>query len=443
MTELFAGRYELTELIGEGGMGSVWRVWDAKERVFRAGKVLRASDATSLLRFVRELGYRIRHPHVLAPIGWVGEDDRVMFTMDLVRGGSVASLLGDYGGLPPEWAALLLDQLLGGLGAVHAAGLVHRDVKPANLLLHPTGSGRPHLLLSDFGIAAPVDGPRFTSVSVVLGTLGYLAPEQLRGAVPDPRQDLYAAGAVAVEMLTGSLAALPAEQRPPRGVPSRLWDVVRRLVAVEPAQRWPSAAAAREALAATGFLPGTDSVPDDQGRDIEVLEHVTAMAAPAPAQGPGNETSATAPATVRQASADDTPTTAVAAATARTSFEPSTRTLASANDAAPTHALPAPHATTAGRPRAGNGPAQRVAIAAAASSVLAGIGLLALGLRSPDTAPHTPTVPPASGSGTVTVKNGDVCSWADQLTAAQTRQQVPMTCNPGKDGSYTWTPTSR
>lgn len=103
------------------------------------------------------------------------------------------------GPLPESYVAALLDQLLHGLSVVHAAGIVHRDLKPANLLLDATGTGRPHLRLSDFGIAGLLDEPPMTRHSTVLGTLGYIAPEQLAGADPDPRQDLYTVGAVAAD----------------------------------------------------------------------------------------------------------------------------------------------------------------------------------------------------------------------------------------------------
>ncbi len=123
--------------------------------------------------------------------------------MPLIRGGSVAGLVGDFGALPVPWVAELLDQTLRALTAVHEAGYVHRDVKPANLLLDATGAELPHLHLSDFGIAAPLDEPRLTRASQVIGSPGYLAPEQLRGADPDPRQDVYGAAMVGLELLTG------------------------------------------------------------------------------------------------------------------------------------------------------------------------------------------------------------------------------------------------
>ena len=176
MGEVFGGRYELIDPIGEGGMGAVWRARDLKLNRFVAAKVLRQSDASALLRFVREQALRVDHPNVIAPLGWIGEDNQVLFTMRIVSGGSLATLIGDHGPLPPRFAAEIMRQLLAGLQAVHAAHLVHRDVKPANILLDATGKGRPHAYLSDFGIAIDLEGPRLTETGMVHGTPGYLAP---------------------------------------------------------------------------------------------------------------------------------------------------------------------------------------------------------------------------------------------------------------------------
>ncbi|WP_284548465.1 serine/threonine-protein kinase [Aestuariimicrobium sp. T2.26MG-19.2B] len=209
MGEVFGGRYELVDPLASGGSGVVWRVWDLRESTFRAAKVLKQSDSASLLRFMRETGWRISHPHVVTPLGWVGEDDRMMFTMPLVRGGSVSGLLKRRGPLPPGFAAAVTDQLLDALEKVHAQGLVHRDVKPANLLLNPVSAHQtPEAMLTDFGIAAPVGEPRMTRVTDVIGTPGYMSPEAAVGVDPEPKQDLYSVGVVLLEMLTG--------QRPPQ-----------------------------------------------------------------------------------------------------------------------------------------------------------------------------------------------------------------------------------
>ncbi|MFT4165283.1 MAG: serine/threonine-protein kinase [Microlunatus sp.] len=269
MGELFAGRYEFVDLLGDGGMGTVWRVWDHRDQGYRAAKVLKQSDSVSLLRFVRETSWRIDHEHVVTPLGWSAEDDRVLFTMPLVGGGTVATLLSDFGRLPPLWVHELLGQLLTALEAVHATGLVHRDVKPGNLLLDPTGTGRPHLRLTDFGIAAPVGDPRLTRAGESIGTPGYQAPEAAHGADPDPRQDLYAAGVVALELLTGRRPPISNSSRPDTSPIAGLIfaPVIERLVEPDPARRYSSATQARAALAAVR-PPSSDRTA---AGDIEVF----------------------------------------------------------------------------------------------------------------------------------------------------------------------------
>ncbi|MET8765533.1 serine/threonine-protein kinase [Streptomyces sp. NPDC004658] len=272
MGEVFAGRYELADPIGRGGVGAVWRAWDHRRRRYVAAKVLQQRDAHSLLRFVREQALRIDHPHVLAPASWAADDDKVLFTMDLVAGGSLVHLVGDYGPLPPAFVCTLLDQLLSGLAAVHAEDVVHRDIKPANVLLEATGTGRPRLRLSDFGIAMRLGEPRLTETNLVVGTPGYLAPEQMLGAEPDFPADLFAVGLVALYLLEGARPDAKALVRyflehgtpgPPKGVPEPLWQVVASLLQPDPADRFRTATGARKALAAAAELlpePG----PDDE-----------------------------------------------------------------------------------------------------------------------------------------------------------------------------------
>ena len=268
-----AGRYLLIDQIGAGGMGSVWRAWDLRSRRFVAAKVLGRHDAGLLLRFVREQSVRIQHPHVVSPHGWAADDDLVVFTMDLVRGGSVQTLIGDHGPLPESYVAVVLEQTLLALAAIHAAGVVHRDIKPANLLLEPTGTGRPVVRVGDFGVAALVDDVRLTRVPGAIGTDGYMAPEQVRGAAPDPRQDLYAAGVVAVEMLTGLVP------RRPRGAPpGRLQPLLAALTSPDPGQRPPSASAALTELHRVGVPTGTPWQDDPD--PPEVLDRLGTVLAP-------------------------------------------------------------------------------------------------------------------------------------------------------------------
>ncbi|MFE0818366.1 protein kinase [Streptomyces sp. NPDC058807] len=280
MGEVFAGRYELVDPVGRGGVGAVWRAWDHRRRRYVAAKVLQQRDAHALLRFVREQALRIDHPHVLAPASWAADDDQVLFTMDLVAGGSLVHLVGDYGPLPPAYVCTLLDQLLSGLAAVHAEGVVHRDIKPANLLMEATGTGRPRLRLSDFGIAMRLGEPRLTETNLVVGTPGYLAPEQMMGAEPDFPADLFAVGLVALYLLEGAKPDAKALVRyfaehgtppAPQGVPEPLWQVVAALVQPDPAARFRTATGARKALAAaTELLP--EPGPDDEL--IEIFDQV-------------------------------------------------------------------------------------------------------------------------------------------------------------------------
>lgn len=292
MGEVFAGRYELLDPIGRGGVGAVWRAWDRRRRRYVAAKVLQQSDAHALLRFVREQALRIDHPHVLAPASWAADDDKVLFTMDLVAGGSLVHLVNDYGPLPPPFVCTLLDQLLAGVGAVHAEGVVHRDIKPANVLLEATGTARPRLRLSDFGIAMRLGEPRLTETNYVVGTPGYFAPEQMMGAEPDFPADLFAVGLVALYLLEGAkpdakaLIEYFAENGTPpapQGIPEPLWQVVATLLQPDPQARFRTATGARKALAAAAELlpePG----PDDEL--VEVFDQLGPLPAGFGPEGP-------------------------------------------------------------------------------------------------------------------------------------------------------------
>lgn len=258
-----AGRYVLIDQIGLGGMGSVWRAWDLRQQRFVACKVLGQHDGSMLLRFVREQSVRIQHPHVVAPSGWAAEDNLVVFAMDLVAGGSVQTLLGDHGPLPASYVAVLLDQTLQALQAVHGAGVVHRDIKPANLLLEPTGTKRPHVRVGDFGVAALIEDVRLTRFPGAIGTEGYMSPEQVQGAPPDPKQDLYATGVVAVQMLTGL------SPRQHTGIPDGpLKPLLHALVESDPDQRIGSANAALEWLRRIGVPQGNPWEQDAEPPEV-------------------------------------------------------------------------------------------------------------------------------------------------------------------------------
>lgn len=264
MSDLIAGRIELLDPLARGASGSLWRAIDRRYGAICAAKVMRQRDGAEVLRFVREqtvgttqgLG---AHPHLLPPYTWVAEDDTVVLVMPLVHGGTLAGALADHGALSPSLVAQLLRQLLDALDAMHRSQWVHRDVKPANLLLDATGNGVPHLLLADFGIALHVSDVRLTETGFVHGTPGFMAPEILAGEETSAAQDVWAAAACALE----ALAPLPPRARPEPSTAARrvtdalagspdpgaapLGDLLRSMLAAEPAQR-PSAARARDTI---------------------------------------------------------------------------------------------------------------------------------------------------------------------------------------------------
>ncbi|MGE6736821.1 protein kinase domain-containing protein, partial [Streptomyces sp. NPDC059900] len=261
--------------------------------------------AHALLRFVREGVTRIEHPHVVAPSGWAAADDRVLIAMDLVGGGTLAGLVGDYGPLPSRYVLTLVDQVLAGLEAVHAQRIVHRDIKPGNLLLEATGLEQPRVRIGDFGLAHQAGEVRITQVDQIIGTPGYIAPEQYDGAEPDPQFDLFSVGVVALHLLQGEdldaaglARAFDGDGTPlaaPEQVPDPWWQVLSALLHPDPRQRPPSAAQARAALAAIApRLPQPDSdspievfdqlppLPDGFGPTGPITTHTAPPVAPTP-----------------------------------------------------------------------------------------------------------------------------------------------------------------
>lgn len=244
MDPLIAARVRLVDRIGVGGTGSVWRAWDhARRRIVAAKLIARRPPEHS----PAPVPLPARHPHLLGPDEWLADAHHHVGLMRLVGGGTAGRLLADRGALPASYVAILLDQLLQALAALHGAGLVHRDVKPANLLLEPTRSARPHLHLADLETVARTDEPPETSA----GTAGYVAPEARPDAAPDPRHDLYAAGVTAVELLTGRVPRHPDDL--PRGP---LRALLRDLTDPDPPRRPAGADEARARLLALGVPSG-------------------------------------------------------------------------------------------------------------------------------------------------------------------------------------------
>lgn len=276
---LLGGRYRLDKRIGAGGMGEVWQATDTVlGRVVAVKTVLPAllADPGFVRRFLAEARAMagVRHRSVVTIHDYHGDADGAYLVMEHVQGESLAQTLARHGWLSAESTLAMVAQTAEALQAVHDQGIVHRDVKPGNLLVRLDGT----IVLTDFGIARAQDHTSLTTPGGILGTPSYLAPEQVLGKPADPRSDVYALGVVAYECLagrrpfTGDNPFAVAMQRvaqppPPLGadVPAPVAALVERALAVDPEQRWPSAAALAEA--ALGVLDGAwpDAVSPSRG----------------------------------------------------------------------------------------------------------------------------------------------------------------------------------
>jgi serine/threonine protein kinase len=209
------GPYEILSLLGAGGMGEVYRAHDARLDREVAIKVLNeslAKDATALARFEREAMSvaRLAHPNILSIHEMAQDAGTAFVVMELVDGETLRARLAS-GPIPPRKAIAYALQIAKGIGAAHARGIVHRDLKPENVMIT-----RDDLIkILDFGLAKPIDAggsdltrgaSMATTVGTVLGTFGYMAPEQVRAQAVDHRADVFAFGAVLYEMLTGRRA---------------------------------------------------------------------------------------------------------------------------------------------------------------------------------------------------------------------------------------------
>ena len=290
MEQVLAGRYVLGDELGAGGMARVVRARDTVLDRWVAVKLLPAGvlDPTARERFRREArsSASFGHPNAVAVYD-AGEDAGQLFlVMELVDGPSLANVLHTRGRLDVDDALRVTDGVLAALAAAHAAGLVHRDVKPGNVLLGRNGQVK----LADFGIARRLDdlAHDLTAAHTVVGTPRYSSPEQLAGEPATPASDLYAVGVVLFEMLVGAppydgpspSAVAAAHQTAPipdvtawrRDVPPAVASAVTRALAKDPAARFPSATAMRAALASrTTAYPAAAvatavSTPDEKRR---------------------------------------------------------------------------------------------------------------------------------------------------------------------------------
>jgi len=265
-------RYVLRELIGRGGMGEVWRGTDIVLGRDVAVKVLLhawANDPAVSERFRAEARAMaaLSDPNIVEIYDVGNAHGMAYLVMQFVPGEALHGLLRRVGPLPPAEVMRIVAQAGRALHQAHVHGIVHRDVKPGNLLIRPDG----RVVLTDFGVARLIGADRLTAPGEIFGTPSYLAPEQVNGGVIGPAVDLYALGVVAYECLTlrppfvsdapVGVALMHARDEPPplpASIPEPVRHVVMRALAKDPGRRWESAAAMAEAaLAAAGWQPGT------------------------------------------------------------------------------------------------------------------------------------------------------------------------------------------
>jgi serine/threonine-protein kinase len=283
-------RYTAHQILGRGSAGTVWLGEGPEGPV--AIKLLRedlASDQELVGRFVQErtalLG--LDHPHVVAVRDLVVDGNDLALVMDLVRGTDLRTRLDRERRLAPEAAVAIVADVADGLAAAHAAGVVHRDVKPENVLLDmqgPLGPGGSHpALLTDFGVAKLIDSPRRTRATKIIGTPDYLAPEIIEGLPPRAAVDIYALATVLYELLAGftpfggghpgavlrrhvteTVVPLP-------GIPEELWQLIVQCLAKAPASRLRASelgARLREQLPLLAGMPPLD-VDEPDGESVE------------------------------------------------------------------------------------------------------------------------------------------------------------------------------
>ncbi|GAB3310138.1 hypothetical protein GCM10027451_20370 [Geodermatophilus aquaeductus] len=309
-SELLGGRYRLESVLASGGMGRVWRATDTLLQRQVAVKVLRSEytgDPSFLQRFRAEARHAalLNDPHIAAVHDYgetvgPGGEPLAYLVMELVAGESLSDLLTRVGRLDVPATLGILRQTASALAAAHAAGVVHRDVKPGNVLVAPDGVVK----ITDFGIAWSASSVPLTGTGQVIGTAQYLSPEQAKGAKASPASDVYALGVVAYQCLSGRLpldretpvqvllAQIHDDPPPlPPDVPADVRGLVERAMVKDPAVRFPDGAALRDAV--DEVLRNRSAAPDTR-HDTLVLPApapASTTVLPAPGSAPAPEAS--------------------------------------------------------------------------------------------------------------------------------------------------------
>lgn len=300
---LVADRYRLGELLGRGGMGEVWQAQDEVLGRQVAVKLLLDGDgdesAASRFRLEAQTAARLNHPQVVAVYDFGAWDGRFYLVMELVRGPSLAQELSAHGSLDPARVATIAAQAASGLAAAHRQGVVHRDVKPGNLMLDADGT----LKIGDFGIARFVDetSAALTRVGQIVGTSAYLAPERALGRMAGPASDVYALGCVLYQLLAGrppfwadSPTALlylhvDADPVPPSthraDLPPAFEDCLLRMLAKQPEAR-PSAQEVADWFAGASWRGAARPPAPGPGSTPQPFPATAPMSGPASVSGP-------------------------------------------------------------------------------------------------------------------------------------------------------------
>jgi eukaryotic-like serine/threonine-protein kinase len=267
---LAGGRYRLGEVLGQGGMATVRRARDTRLGVDRAIKLLApglAHRSRILARFEAEARAmaRIAHPSIVRVYDIADEGGIPFIVMEILEGGTLWEWVEAHGTMPERMACGVLRPVLDAIGAAHEAGVIHRDIKPQNILLTSSGEAR----ITDFGIAQlqdPTTGGGMTKTGTVMGTWGFMAPEQRNSARRvDARSDVYALGATLASLVTGrvpvDLFIADQDEKLLEGVSEPLAEVVRRATRYTPSDRYPDMASLAQALDA--LQPKLSPTPED------------------------------------------------------------------------------------------------------------------------------------------------------------------------------------
>ncbi len=443
---LIAGRYRLLEQIGSGGMGVVWRGVD--ERLHRPVAVKRlllpaylsgTQAEEAKLRAMREsrIAARIQHPHVIATYNVVEDDGHPCLVMEYLPSRSLSEVLEQRGSLPATEVASIGRQAASALASAHAAGVVHRDIKPGNVLLGDNGVVK----IADFGIARAVGDVTVTATGLISGTPAYLAPEVAKGEDATFASDVFSLGSTLYAAVEGGppfgrsenpIALLhqvaSAQIAPPRRAPRPLADVLQRVLRADPRQRPPASAVARELAAVTARLSGAP----DRDEDANTTRRFTTPVAPvAPVAVAGG---ADAPGASGADASGPAAGAAAAADTGRDGFSP------------PTPSTPYPPETSepsATGPGGASGDSRRRRIGAVVAAVVAVVLIAGVGVAYVLDHRDEPGGTPAAGATTDSATPRDTPTSKSPSPTPTTKSPTPTPTTKSPSPTPTPTPTRK